>query len=342
MLLVRPVKMNDLEQLVELARKAKFGLTWLPKNADIMAGRIRESIRSFSFTVEKPGGELYVFVMEDLAARSIVGTACILSKVGGFEPFYAYKIETRVHESKALHIRKEVTAMNLVAEHSGPSEIGGLYLDPEYRKHGAGRLLSLFRFLFMAEHQTRFEPLILAEMRGVVDDDGTSPFWDAVGRHFFEMEYPKADVLSAQDKQFIAELMPTCPIYVNLLPEAAQAVIRKVHPRTEPALKLLRDEGFEISDLVDIFEAGPIVFCRLDEVRIVKESKVDRISEITDETIESPPQIIINPGKEFCAAMDGIEETAGGGVKIGVKIADALNLHVGARVRYGPAKPSRK
>jgi arginine N-succinyltransferase len=339
MAIVRPVKLEDLDRLVELANQASFGLTSLPKDRDLLRRRIIESQHSFQKTAEKPGGELYFFVMEDLDTGIVVGTACIVSKVGGFEPFYAYKIQTCIHESEMLHVRKEIQTLNLVAEHSGPSEIGGLFIVPEYRKHGHGRLLSLFRFLFMAEHPARFEPLVIAEMRGVVEDDGHSAFWEAIGRHFFEIDYTKADLLSAMDKRFIADLMPRCPIYVPLLPEEARDVIGMVHEKTKPALKMLQDEGFMISDMVDIFEAGPLVHCRLDDIRIVKESRSDRVKEITSEPIQSVPFIIINAGGDFRACIGNVEESLGGGARIQAETVDALRLNVGDEVRFGPLRP---
>ncbi len=192
----------------------------------------------------------------------------------------------------------------------------------------------------MAEHHVRFEPVVIAEMRGVVDQQGHSPFWEGLGRKFFEIDYSKADLLSVMDKSFIADLMPSCPIYVLLLPETAQEVIGKVHPNTEPALKMLQDEGFMISDMVDIFEAGPLVHCRLDEVRIVRESKSAYIYEITDKKIESPRFIIASTGQDFRACYGNVEETIESGIRIGTNVAHALNIKVGSKVRYGPAHPA--
>src|SRR5262249_22653987 len=158
--------------------------------------------------------------------------------------FYAYRIEKAVHESDVLKVRKEVPFLKLVTEHNGPCEIGSLFLAPSYRRDGNGRFLSLVRFLFMAEQPKRFDPVVIAELRGVIDDLGHSAFWDALGRHFFEVEYPTADYLSMVNKKFIADLMPSHPIYIPLLPKEAQAVIGQVHEQTRPALKILEDEGF--------------------------------------------------------------------------------------------------
>ncbi|HMK35816.1 MAG TPA: arginine N-succinyltransferase [Desulfomonilaceae bacterium] len=342
MVVVRPVNLDDLDRLSELASSARFGLTSLPKDRDLLRKRIIESQFSFQKITEQPGGELYVFVLEDLDTATVVGTSCIVSKVGGFEPFYAYRIENTVHQSHTLHIRKEIQALNLVAEHSGPSEIGGLFLVPEYRKHGTGRLLSLFRFLFMAEHPARFEPVVIAEMRGVVDDEGYSPFWEAIGRHFFEMDYSKADLLSVMDKRFIADLMPRSPIYLPLLPKEARDVIGMVHEEAKPALKMLQDEGFIISDMVDIFEAGPIIHCRLDEIRIVQESRHVVVQEITSDPVKSIPFVMINAGRGFRAGVGNVEQGPKGGVRIRAETAEALHLDVGGKIRFGPLHVRRE
>src|SRR5207302_321780 len=246
MLVIRPIALPDLDQLEALTALTGYGLTTLPRDKQLLRRRIRESIRGFEKLTDddRPRGETYLFVMEDLSTGKVVGTSAIVAKVGGFDPFYAYRIETTVHESKMLKVRKEVQVLHLVREHDGPCEIGSLFLAPQYRRGGAGRLLSLCRFLFMAQFPEYFDPEVIAEMRGVVDEKGGSPLWDHLGRHFFDIDYPTADYLSMVNKRFIADLMPKHPIYIPLLPKDAQAVIGKVHEQTEPALRMLEAEGF--------------------------------------------------------------------------------------------------
>jgi arginine N-succinyltransferase len=340
MVIIRPVKESDLDDLVELAGMAEFGLTSLPKDRELLEDRIAVSLRSFQFTAKKPQGELYMFVMEDLDNAKVIGTSCIVSKVGGFEPFYAFNIENTIHESERLNIRNEISFLNLVQEHSGPSEIGGLFLSPDCRKQGNGRLASLFRFLYMADRRCQFEPLIIAEMRGVVDDDGRSPFWEALGRHFFSMNYPRADYLSATDKKFISQLMPRSPIYICLLPEEAQEVIGKVHKNTIPALKMLQDEGFRYNSMVDIFDAGPMIVCRLDDIRIVKQSIIATVEHITSHPIESLVFLIANVGMEFRACMGALAMNPNGGTSIEAATAHALKLNIGDVIRFSALRPS--
>jgi arginine N-succinyltransferase len=342
MVVIRPARMNDLDDMVKFAEMASFGLTSLPKDRDLLARRIAQSEYSFQKPWDKPMGEVYIFVMEDLEAGKAIGTSCIISKVGGFEPFYAYKLETSLHKSETLNIVKEIPTLHLLAEHSGPCEIGGLFLDPQYRKHGNGRLLSLFRFLFMQEYPQRFETIVIAEMRGVLDENGLSPFWEAVGRHFFDLDYPKADYLSAKDKRFIAELMPRFPIYVPTLPRAAQEVIGKVHKNTEPALKMLQEEGFTFCGMVDIFEGGPVISCRLEDVRIVKESVKTALENIVDDIPDSESFIILKTHEDFRACIGKVHVTPAGGVTVDKQTAETLEVSCGDQVRFGPLKPRRR
>jgi arginine N-succinyltransferase len=335
MVIIRPVTLDDLDQLLELAKLTGYGLTTLPKDRELLRRRIRASRHGFdSIDDLSPRGEPYLFVMEDLRTGSVVGTSGVVAKVGGFEPFYAYKVETSIIESKMLNVRKEIKTLHLVLEHNGPCEIGSLFLRPEYRGGGNGRLLSLARFLFMAEHHQHFDPMVIAEMRGVLDEQGRSAFWDALGRQFFEIDYPTADYLSMVNKRFIADLMPRHPIYVALLPAEAQAVIGQVHQQTKPALKILEDEGFQFNGMVDIFEAGPMVSSPLDEIRSVKQSVRADIVDVTDEMLNAPEHVISTTSREMRACRGPVEVVAEGGVRLNGPTALALGVKVGQSVRY--------
>jgi len=340
MVVIRPISHDDLEPLYEMANRAGYGLTSLPKDRELLAGKIGESIESFARIGQKPRGESYLMVLEDLKTGKAVGTTGITSKVGGFEPFYAYKLETAVAESDVLNVRKEIGSLKLVAEHNGPCEIGCLYLSPEYRKDNNGRLLSLVRFLFMAEYPKRFDPLVIAELRGIVDEKGHSPFWEALGRHFFDIDYPNADYLSVVNKKFIADLMPTHPIYLPLLAKDAQDVIGKVHEHSAPAMKLLVEEGFARNGMVDIFDAGPIVQCKRDQIRSVRESKTAKVADIVDALSTEQPMIVSSPKKEFRACKGEIELVPTGGVRLSSRTAMALNAKVGDSVRYITMRPA--
>jgi arginine N-succinyltransferase len=344
MYVIRPITLEDLPQLMQLCSLTGFGLTTLPCDEKLLKRRIKESVRGFEKLSDDdpPIGETYLFVLEETGSKQVCGTCGIVSKVGGFEPFYSYRIETSIHQSAVLNVRKEIKTLHLLEQHSGPCEIGSLFLSPRHRAPGNGRLLSLSRFLFMANNPLYFDPVVIAEMRGVVDGTGHSPFWEAVGRHFFDVDFPKADYLSMVNKRFIADLMPKHPIYIPLLPKEAQAVIGEVHPDTRPALKILQDEGFSTTERVDIFEAGPVVQCALPEIRAVRESKNAVVARVTSEPIEGQTFVIANTDVKYRAALGVVSVEDGGGVTIGADVAGALNVGEGGRVRYVAVRASHR
>jgi arginine N-succinyltransferase len=337
---VRPVTEDDLAGMLLLADQATFGLTTLPLDREVLSQRIRASKIGFEKVEgEKPAGESFLFALEDASSGRLAGVSGIVSKVGGFEPFYAYKIENSIHESEMLGARKEVDVLHLVAEHNGPCEIGSLFVHPDYRRHGVGRLISLARFLFIADHPGFFDPMVIAELRGVVDDEGQSPLWEALGRHFFDLEYAIADYLSIKDKQFIADLMPKHPIYIPILPKPAQEVIGRVHPKTRPARKLLEGEGFGDSGMVDIFEGGPILRCPRDEIRSIRESSRAPVVDLTDSSIEGHRFLVSNAKRDFRAVSTEIQRQSIG-VVLTQTAADALGVKKGDTVRFAAERPN--
>jgi arginine N-succinyltransferase len=345
MLVVRPIAIDDLPALEALSRSTGYGLTSLPKDAKLLRRRIKASLRGFEDLAdpEPPKGETYLFVLFDTITGEIAGTSGIVSKVGGFEPFYGYRLETSVHASAQLHVRKTIQTLHLVEQHDGPCEVGSLFLSQKFRGGGNGRLLSLARFLFMADHLEYFDPIVISELRGVCDEHGRSPFWDAVGHHFFDIDYPSADYLSMVNKKFIADLMPRHPLYIPLLPYSAQEVIGKTQPETEPALAMLQAEGFELNGMVDIFDAGPVVKCELKKIRAIAGSQVIRIESIAEKAHGAAvgphggSQIISNLSLDFRACFGTITDAT-----IDAETAAALNVQVGDRVRFISAKPIKE
>jgi arginine N-succinyltransferase len=349
MVLVRPVTLSDLPQLLALAEQAGVGLTTLPKDPEILRRRILKSERSMESVPDRPGGEAYLFVMEDADAGRVIGASGIISKVGGYEPFYAYNLETILHESKDLGVHKEVQVLQLSREHNGPAEVGSLFLSPDYRKKDYGRFLQLVRFLFLAEHREAFEQVVVSELRGVIDESGRSAFWEAVGKHFFEIDFPKADHLSVVNKKFIADLMPTIPLYVPLLPLEAQRVIGQVHNSSKPAMKNLEAEGFRFANSVDIFDAGPCVSCRRDDIRTVKQSRTAALGAELPDSVDTPTYMICSsgaagtsaPGGAFRATIGSLLVTSDGRASVSRATAGALGTKAGDRVRYVLLRPDK-
>ncbi|WP_174509034.1 arginine N-succinyltransferase [Klebsiella oxytoca] len=272
-MLFRPVRENDLDDIIRLASRAGVGMTSLPNDPVRLAARIKRSVETFDGKLSR-GQQGFLFVLEDTHAGRVVGVSAIEVAVGLDEPFYNFRLQRTVRASKELGVYKNQELLNLSYDHTGHSELCTLFLDPEYQKNRNGLFLSKARFLFIAAFRELFSPHLFAELRGRSDEQGNSPFWDALGHHFFDIPFADADRLTGTGmKTFIAELMPAYPIYVSLLPENARAVIGEVHANTSPARAILEKEGFSWRGSVDIFDAGPVLEAETDAIRAVSESQ---------------------------------------------------------------------
>ncbi|MGF1605247.1 MAG: arginine N-succinyltransferase [Rhodothalassiaceae bacterium] len=273
MMRLRPIRRADLPVLMDLARATGYGMTSLPPDEPTLARRIDQSIASFAKAdVDRPGPEYYLLVLE--RDGRVVGTTGVFATVGLAEPFYSYRVLhlTQVSRQPAKKIDTEL--LQLVNDFAGATELATLFLAPDHRGGGAGMFLSKARYLLIAAHRNRFSDRVMAEIRGWIDDSGHSPFWEAVGRHFFGMDFAEADRINAQgNQQFIADLMPKFPLYTALLPDQARAVIAMPHAQAQGAKRLLEDEGFRYAGAVDIFDAGPSMAAPMDQVRSVQAAR---------------------------------------------------------------------
>ena len=172
MLLIRPVKTNDLEQIYALAKQGGIGITTLPPDKKILRKKIADSRASFTKAIKVPHEEIYFFVLEDTTTGMVHGTAAIEASVGHELPFYSYKLSNVTRISHAINVKSNYKVLSLVNDFQGKTELCTLYLDKKYRKKGAGLFLSRSRFLFMADHLQRFTQTVFAEMRGVSDSEG--------------------------------------------------------------------------------------------------------------------------------------------------------------------------
>ncbi|SHO54789.1 arginine N-succinyltransferase [Vibrio quintilis] len=335
MLIIRPIALADYSALHRCAVESGHGFTSLPENEELLNYRIEHSVYSFAKAdITAPTDEGYLMVGIDSESGVAVGTTAIEASVGWDLPFYSYHIDTIVHSSRRLGVNKIVKLLSFGNNYTGCSELCSLFLLPRFREGLNGKLMSKCRFLMMAEHPERFSSTIIAEMRGVSDEQGNSPFWQWLQEHFFGIDFTLADYLAGSGhKGFIADLMPKLPIYVNLLSKEAQAVIGQVHDKTRPALKILEDEGFTCRDYVDIFDAGPTVECHLKHIRSVRNSFSAKV--IIQDKVHGMSVLVSNTSVEnFRAVMaDVLLDEDRENVMISSEAAKALLVDNGDRVR---------
>ena len=336
MMIVRSARMADLPALMALAEHTGPGFTTLKPDEALLGARLARTERTLADTATRAEAG-YLFVMEDTATGQAVGTSGIDVEVGLEQPFYTYRLDTVVHASRELGVWTRMQTLTLSNDLTGYSELCTLFLHLAYRHSKLGSVLSKSRFMFLAQFADRFPRRLCAEMRGYFDESGRSPFWDALGAHFFRIEFERADYLvSMGQKAFIAELMPKHPVYVDFLPKAAQEAIGKTHPETTPARKLLEQEGMRLENYVDIFEAGPVLEAWVADLRASRDSRL--VSARIDAAAEASgrPHLVCNTALlDFRVAL-ATGEPANGGFALRPETADALQVAAGEPVRILP------
>lgn len=333
---IRPAKMEDHEQVLELAQKAGFGMTSLPPDAAVLKEKIALSIASFKGEVEA-GHEAYFFVLEDPDRVAIGGTCGIVAHVGLSQPFYSYKLTTLTQSSRELGIFTKHTILQVCNDLTGATEVGSLFLLPHYRRDGMGKLLSFSRFMFIAGFADKVDAQVIAEMRGVHDTDGNAPFYNSIAKHFFQMPFAKADYTNAtQGNQFINDLIPKYPIYVALLPKAAQRVIGQPNPASEPAKAMLESQGFRFNSYVDVFDGGPTMIADRDQLGVVKTSQTATISGV-DDGLPYPKWLLSNDRyADYRCVVARMQLQADGTVHVTSRAAEQLQVAVGDVIRFAP------
>jgi arginine N-succinyltransferase len=336
-MIIRPVRSEDTDAILALAKTAGVGMTTLPDNRDLIAARVDASVKTFAGQLPREDQQ-WMFALEDRIHQRVAGVCALMGAVGLREPFYSYRVGIVVHASRELGIFTQTPTLFLSNDHTGATELCSLYLDPAYRRDKMGALLSKSRFLFMAQFREHFSNTVIAELRGVSDEAGRSPFWESLGRHFFSMDFGQADYLTGIGKKsFVAELMPKHPLYSSFLTPEAQAVIGETHPNTRPARRLLEEEGFRFDQHVDIFDAGPTVECDLPDIDAVKNAKSGPVAAILDDAdaiFEGTPVSLIATGElgdyrltlgRLVARDDGLMLQASCAAALGLKTG--MNAH---------------
>ena len=278
---MRAARSTDLPALYELAKLTGGGFTNLPPDKPALAAKLALSGAAFARDEATIGDDLFVLVLENAQTGQVRGTCQIFSRVGMVAPFYSYRIGTLTQHSRELARTFRADMLTLSTDLEGSSEVGGLFLHPRERAGGLGMLIARSRYLFMRQHRARFADRTIAELRGLIDEGGGSPFWDGLAGRFFGMNFQDADQFNAiNGHQFIADLMPKHPVYLAMLSEGARAAIGLPHPTGRAAMRMLEHEGFAQGGYIDIFDGGPTMCAVTDHIRSVVAARAVTVGRI--------------------------------------------------------------
>jgi len=326
-IMVRPVTGDDLPDLLLLAQDVGLGFTNLPADRSALAERI---VRSTALLTDLTLGGAIILGLE-IEGR-IRGCGMVFPRIGVDWPFYSYRISHTTQRSSIDGSMVRFPVLTLTNDLEDCAEVGGLVIDPELRASGLGRVIARSRYMFIAQHRARFGNRVIADLRGWLSD-GRSPFWDAVGGRFYVMDFAEADRINGiTGNQFIADLGPRAPIYVNMLSDAAQAAIGQVHEDGRGARALLLDEGFCDEGYVDIFDAGPTMVARIDALKAVRTFRRTDVS-AADSRAPAAQLISTGEGAAFRCTAAAVEVHNGRTI-IDPTSAAMLGLSIGDRVGY--------
>ncbi|AHI31634.1 MULTISPECIES: arginine N-succinyltransferase [Marinobacter] len=337
MWLVRPAQPGDLNDILDIAggQGPRMSST-LPKKQDALSTKIEQSTRSFAGTNKPDEPKRFLFVLEDTRAGKVQGVSGIDARAGNGQPFYNYRQDALIHASHELGVSRRVEVLYPSHALTDHTLLCSFAIRSELRATDAFELLSRARMLFIASHRSLFTDKVVVEIQGVQTQDGEVPFWDSLGRHFFNMDFETADQYSGLlSKTFIAELMPPNPIYVTLLSDAAREALGQPHSQTRATYELLQREGFRAGCYLDIFDAGPVLEARTDALKSVVTShpKVLHAAHTDDgETC----LISGGEGSDFRSTLTPITESLKDEVKVPPKTWESLGRSAGDTVRVTP------
>lgn len=356
--------MNDQATLLKLAKMVHF--INLPADKDIVAHKIVASRQSFLRTARDepvpqrhgPGApegladsvsktDIFMFILEDTESPGCLGTSQLIAQMGGpGEPNYCFRLEKRERFSESLKSGTSSIVATMYSDETGPTEIGGLVLQPSFRGHPLrlGRLLSLVRFHFIALQRHRFRDSILAEMMAPITADGNNILWDYLGRRFIPLSYTEADKFCQYSREFITSLLPRGDIHLALLPPEARNVVGQVGPETVPARRMLERMGFEYRDLVDPFDGGPFLHASTDDIPLIRETGWSTLGEPVARSrakLEGIVSVLKDDG-EFTATYAPFAMDSRHRIGLPRDVMETLGVSPGDRVGCTPMTPSTK
>ncbi len=330
---IRAAAPADAQPLYEMAKLTGGGFTNLPPDRKAIAQKLERSAAAFARSDETIGDELFVIVLENVETGEVRGTAQMFTRIGQTWPFYSYRLTSLTQHSKELDRTFRAEMLSLVTDLEGSSEVGGLFLHPSERAGGLGMLLARSRYLFIAMHRARFGDKILAELRGIIDERGGSPFWDGVAGRFFGMNFQEADYFNAiNGNQFIADLMPKHPVYIAMLPETTRSAIGLPHPSGRAAMRMLEAEGFAYEGYIDIFDGGPTMTAKTDRVASIAGAKAGLLS-TTGQDGGTRALVACGELDSFRCAFGRVLDTAAG-LSLDNQCASALAVGPGDAICY--------
>lgn len=334
---VRPIEASDLEGFFALAEISGPGFTSLQTDRKYLSEYIQASEESFA-NPDVNLAQKFLLVMEEVSSGKIIGCAAVKTKIGTQTPF----VDLVMKDGRGEPVNDERQAVYLdpASTFDGATEVGSLFMHPDHRKGGLGRYLAKSRYLLIGTSPEVFSSPIIAELRGMQDVDGKSPFYTHQHRDRLQKTFEEADeFITNADTEAWKSVVPTSPIVVENLPPQVRDCIGQPHRSGVGAYHLLRKEGFVKTGVVDLFDAGPIMMSDFENISTIRES-VDCRLNIKGQVQSSDTVMIGVDSLSNFRAVIGSFESESERVSVTAEAAIALNVQDGSQVKSWTAKQS--
>ncbi len=327
--LIRPLAMADASALLKLITESSGGLSSLQPRLDFLKDYIATSENSFGgeYPLEKP--HKYLLGMFELSPLSgpdggrLIGCSAVKTQIGIESPFINFD----------LHGDGENQTLKASSRFKGATEVGSLFLHPDYRDSGLGRYLAKVRYHLIGSEPWRFGDMVIAELRGICGTEG-SPLYD----HLFEYKLDKT-FLEADAEYFdrnpnsLGDIVPIGAVPTVNFPIEVKMSLAQPHPTGVGAMRLLQSEGFIFSGTIDLFDAGPIMSVHRDTIRTTMQTKSLPCLSATDLIDAQDSLISVGKVSDFRAVVTPASEL-GNGVLVPERALTALGVKAGSSLRF--------
>ena len=294
---IKPVAVDDVDYLLDMVKKSAGGLSSLQPRRAFLKEYIEASQESFS---GKKSPELpHKYLLGMYHDDRLIGCAAVKTQIGRDTPFINFDL-TGDGLDQYLVASSRFT---------GATEVGSLFLHPDYREYGLGKYLAKVRYLLMSVEPWRFGDTIIAELRGICGAEG-SPLYDHLFKDKLEKTFLQADnEYFDRNPDALGEIVPIGRVDVSSFPLEVRASLAQPHPSGKAALRMLQSEGFIFSGTIDLFDGGPIVCSFRDTIRTILSRQKAEVAPVTSVSGGSPHLICAGKVSDFravvCSAKSG-------------------------------------
>lgn len=318
---IRPVQPDDIDMLLEMVKKSSGGLSSLQPRKEFLLDYILTSVSSFSG--KKPVEKPHKYLLGMYHCDKLIGCAAVKTQIGVESPFINFDI---IGDGLDQYLVAS-------SRFTGATEVGSLFLHPDYRAYGLGKYLAKVRYLLMATEPWRFSDTVIAELRGVCGPEG-SPLYDHLFKYKLEKTFLEADTeYFDRNPETLGDIVPIGRVDVSKFPLNVRATIAQPHPSGNAAMRMLQYEGFIFSGTIDLFDAGPIVYAYRDTLRTIMNRRTGAAVPVSAVRGGQPHLVSTGDLSNFRAVL--CNANAGdNGLLMGENDYKRLNLSPGQSIAY--------